>query len=98
MSRFRRRLLAAWGPCPQSGASEPLSLEEELENVGLEYPEDWDIFMNCITNGSADDVANCICWMRHYLLGCSGIPNICSFTCLGVDPFNDPGEPHIGTG
>ena len=69
-----------WGPCPGESGS-VASLEDEVEGAGLDYPEDWDEFMDNI------DDENYRCWMAHYLTSpcgpfCPEPPD-----CPGSNPF-----------
>ncbi len=94
-------LLGAWGPCcrvgsakPPLGGAPPDTIEQAIVDAGLDYPEDWDIFMNCITNGTPEEADNCNCWMHHYLHGdCNGGPMCPHPECSGEDPFDGP---HLG--
>jgi uncharacterized delta-60 repeat protein len=61
-------LLDGWGEaCP--GEDDPMapSLPQEIQDAGLQWPDDWDIFVDCITNGSPEEQDNCACWLGHYL-------------------------------
>jgi hypothetical protein len=82
-------LLAAWGFCPcHSGTPSP-TLEEVLEEAGL-TEQDWDDFVDIMTNGTTQEKANWKCWMDHYLTICHvdcGGGGHSPASCPGVAPF-----------
>ncbi len=85
-------LLSFWGRCPGVTGPPPKSLKEEIQDAGLIWPDDWDLFVDCLTNGTREEQDNCRCWFDRYLIGC---PADCSQlpACGGVDPFNEcPGD------
>jgi len=83
-------LLDNWGAiCPREQASQPPPLPEEIEGAGLTWPDDWDVFVDSITNGSPEEQDNCVCWLGHYLA--SGLwPD-----CPGDDPFASSSGPQV---
>jgi hypothetical protein len=73
-------VILAWGPCPgESGTV--LSLAEELEGAALDWPEDWDAFMENI------DDENYQCWMHHYLTSPCGVLCPDPPDCPDDDPY-----------
>jgi hypothetical protein len=76
-------LLASWGPCPGfDHLSDPLTLEELIEDAGLTM-DDWDHFMSIMTGDGPDrEKENYLCWMENYLMQCVLCPS-----CPGPDPF-----------
>jgi parallel beta-helix repeat protein len=90
-------LIAASGPCSSSATSGPPgpSLQEQIANVGLTWPDDWDAFVNVMRNGTEAEQENYRCWMLHYLSGdCLGALCV-PLTCLAADPFSRPPIGHI---
>lgn len=84
-------LIANWGKCPGEQGPPPKSLKKELEDAGLSE-DDWDLFEDCLTNGTREEQDNCRCWFDRYINGC---PADCSQlpACGAVDPFNEcPGD------
>ncbi|MCH8151442.1 MAG: hypothetical protein IH830_03600 [Planctomycetes bacterium] len=80
-----------WGRCPETTGQPPKSLKKELDDAGLSE-DDWDLFKDCLTNGTPEEQDNCRCWFDRYLIGC---PADCSQlpACGDVDPFNEcPGD------
>jgi hypothetical protein len=83
-------LLDNWGTaCPGEAASEPPSLPDEIENAGLQWPDDWDIFVDCITSGTPEAQANVVCWLSYYLEPWPW-PD-----CPGDDPFASSSGPQV---
>ena len=85
-------LLANWDRCPGVTGPPPRSLKKEIQDAGLIWPDDWDLFEECLTNGTPEEQANCQCWFDRYLNGC---PVDCSQlpACGDDDPFNEcPGD------
>jgi hypothetical protein len=92
-------LLYYWGACPCTGGPAPTSLQYEMTCRGMDWPNDWNTFMGCITNGTADEQTNCTCWLNHYLeegcdvppgieMGMMSGPGITPIPpCPGEDPF-----------
>lgn len=85
-------LLANWGPCPESGMSSSLTLEQELTDACL-TEDDWDEYVDVMTDPTSSQFQKnrYDCWMRHYVIDCSrcscpGGPG--HSVCLGQDPFN----------
>jgi hypothetical protein len=74
-------VIIAWGPCPGESGS-VLSLADELEGAALEWPEDWDAFMQNI------DDQNYRCWMYHYLTSPCGVLCPEPPDCPGSDPYH----------
>jgi hypothetical protein len=60
-------LLYYWGACPCTGGPSPSSLQYEMTCRGMDWPNDWNTFMECITNGTPDEQSSCACWLEHYL-------------------------------
>jgi hypothetical protein len=85
-------LLSNWGPCPEAAGAVPPSLPEEFEDAGLVWPDDWDIFVDCVTTGTLEQQDNCVCWLSYYLdpWAPQGWPD-----CPGDDPFASPLGPQI---
>ena len=81
-------LLGWWGNCACAEGPPPPSLEDAVEDAGLEYPEDWDEFEDVMTDpeSSQEDKDNYYCWMDHYLNHCTGMA--CTPpSCPGDAPF-----------
>ncbi len=62
-------LLAHWGSC-EAGGPTCSTLAQELDHVCL-TPADWDEFTDRMTSGTQQEKANYLCWMKHFLSGCS---------------------------
>jgi hypothetical protein len=75
-------VILAWGVCPGASGSPPLSLASELEGALLDWPQDWDAFMQHI------DDENYRCWMHHYLTSPCGALCPEPPDCPGSDPYN----------
>ncbi len=85
-------LIANWGKCPGEQGPPPKSLKKEIQDAGLTWPDDWDLFEECMTTGTPEEQDNCRCWFDRYFNGC---PADCSQlpACGGYDPFNEcPGD------
>ena len=82
-------LLAAWGLCPCVEGTEPMSLEDELDDACLTQA-DWDEFEDVMTDpeSSQEDKDNYLCWMEHYLFDCNKCICIGASGCPGADPFD----------
>ncbi|MCZ6735989.1 MAG: FG-GAP repeat protein [Planctomycetota bacterium] len=81
-----------WGKCPCVEGPPPRSLKKEVQDSGLTWPGDWNLFVECLTNGTPEEQDNCRCWFDRYINGC---PADCSQlpACGAVDPFNEcPGD------
>ncbi len=72
-------VISGWGVCPGSSEPAPASLQTEIEDAGLLYPQDWDYFTAHV------DEHTFRCWMEHYLMDC----NPClGHNCGGPDPYS----------
>lgn len=78
-------LLAWWGACEPGGPTCG-TLAQELDHVCL-TSADWDEFMDCMTSGTPQEKANCLCWMKHFLSGCCATTCHHATTCPGQNPF-----------
>ena len=89
-------MFGSWGPCPCAPPAPTVpSLQEEIENAGLVWPDDWDAFVDVMVNGTQGQQDNYLCWMKHYLGGnCHGLACIPP-TCPGPDPFSSPPLTHL---
>ena len=85
-------LLPRWGAC---GGPSPPSLEDEILCMGLDWPEDWNTFNECLGNATSADDANCICWFNHYYnFHCLPPPCPCPPNCPGSDPWGGSHNPY----
>ncbi len=91
-------LLYYWGACPCTGLSPPPPLQYEMTCRGMDWPNDWNTFMECVTNGTPDEQSSCACWLKHYLeqecevppgieMGMMGPGVTPPPPCPGDDPF-----------
>jgi len=86
-------LLDNWGTaCPQEADGVPPSLPDEIEDAGLQWPDDWYIFTDCITSGTPAQQDNCVCWLSYYLDPWAP-PG--GSDCPGDDPFGSSFGPLI---
>nr|MCH7719920.1 hypothetical protein [Planctomycetota bacterium] len=60
-------LIANWGRCPGEQGPPPKSLSKEIKDAGLTWPDDWDLFEDCLTNGTPEEQDNCRCWFDRYI-------------------------------
>ncbi|TDI53466.1 MAG: hypothetical protein E2O95_02890 [Acidobacteria bacterium] len=67
-----------------------LTVEDVVEDAGLEYPDDWDDFVDIMTDEDPDEEAqqNWRCWMDHYL-DCHTRP-FCFDCACQICPDDDP--------
>ncbi|MBT8208686.1 MAG: hypothetical protein KJO18_10455 [Acidimicrobiia bacterium] len=63
-------VLSTWGPCPGSSSDPGPTFDEMLAGAGL-TPSDWEVFEDCLQNGTEAQQKNCICWLEHYLIECT---------------------------
>ncbi len=78
-------VLDFWGLCPCSDEAEPDTLEEAVEGADLDWPDDWDDFVDIMTTGTNEEKDNWNCWMHHYL---AYHPGLClGAACPDDDPF-----------
>lgn len=83
-------VLGSWGPCPGTSGPEPDAPQEVVECMGLEWPDDWDEFLDKMENGTPAEQDNYRCWIDHYYeRHCLG-----SCLCLPNCPDDDPWGNH----
>ena len=82
-------LLGSWGNCPCDLGPPPLSHEEVLADACL-TEDHWEDFVDVMGDPTAsqEDKDNYLCWMSHYLEGCSRC-SCAGALCPGPDPFDD---------
>jgi hypothetical protein len=89
------KILANWGSCPESTAPPPPTIEEVVEEADLDYPEDWDEFVDVVTDPEVSEEvkANYRCWIDHYL-DCHRRPFCFECVWCQICPDDDPYGQH----
>jgi hypothetical protein len=84
-------LLQWWGTCPLSSAPPPETIEEVVEDAGLDYPQDWNEFVGVMIDPEVSEAvkANYRCWMDHYL-DCHRRPFCSECVWCQICPDSDP--------
>jgi hypothetical protein len=87
-------LLGNWGSCPDYTGSPPDSIEDAVTDAGLDYPSDWDEFVDVMTDSEESQATkdNYRCWMDHYL-DCHRRPFCIDCACQ-ICPDDDPYDGH----
>ena len=57
--------------------------------MGLEWPDDWDAFVDCMSTGTSAQQDNCACWMDHYYLAHYLGVCLCQPNCPDDDPWGN---------
>lgn len=79
-------VLAAWGPCEACDPG-PTPIPAMLDDMGLDYPEDWDDFLTHMEFGSVAEQDNYACWIEHYYNAHFMHTCLCQPNCPGSDPW-----------
>jgi hypothetical protein len=80
-------VIGAWGPCPGGGT--PASYQSVIEGAGLEWPDDWDEFLDIMETGSQVAQENYACWIDHYFNAHYAHTCLCAPNCPGADPYGN---------